>query len=200
MDDPKHFFYQVIMNGVAQMSAQSFDDRDYSMGRVVASRLFPQTVKAFKTALTDLESIKTSRIISFLITRNGPPEGAADNVVLSSEDGSPGTSPRRPFTIMVTSVEDSVAEVALVPNHHDRAVSPLAPEGWATCKLTESWPYAQLRTLSGVHGIDTEVHVPVEKSFFYANLRRPVVLIAMQYLDKHVQVLLPESRRVGCKY
>ncbi|KAF8313651.1 hypothetical protein DL93DRAFT_2167762 [Clavulina sp. PMI_390] len=183
MDDPKYFYYQFFRNNLAQTSTQSFDDRDPSIGRVVAGRFFPPTVKSFKSALCDLENYACCSVISFLLSRDSPPEGLADDVVLSTEQGAPGTSPRRPFTIMLAIWDNGTANVALSPTEPGFAVDSRCPRGWATCVITSSWDGALLRTVSGINAIHTEVHIPVQNSVYYQVIENGLARISLQSFD-----------------
>ncbi|KAF8313669.1 hypothetical protein DL93DRAFT_1155787 [Clavulina sp. PMI_390] len=132
MDNLKYFYYQVVEDGLARTSQQSFDNRDTSIGRVVATRFFPPTVKTFKASLWALEGIRPSRVISFKLTSESPEEGSEDTVALAIGDpDAPGAYPQSPFIILVTRLEDGVADVAISPGSSDQALSSDCPQGWA---------------------------------------------------------------------
>ncbi|KAF8313676.1 hypothetical protein DL93DRAFT_2167783 [Clavulina sp. PMI_390] len=194
-------YYRIIEDRLALVSRQSFDERDPTIGRVNSNRFEPPTVESFKHALSRLEGIALSRIISFQFSSQG--QDQPPSTQLSTLDGAaPGVSPMRPFVIYVTPSIDGAAEIALSEGEPGKAASSLRPEGWSICcpkvwaddewcadrKCIKSVPKSRILKLTldirlaYIRSDEMHLRIPPKKralyqatDFFFANGRRPQV-------------------------
>ncbi|KAF8313678.1 hypothetical protein DL93DRAFT_2156164 [Clavulina sp. PMI_390] len=190
--DPLYFFYRIVENHLALVSRQAFNDVTPTLGRVAVDRIIPATVDSFKDALSRLEGISRSRIISFQFSSDSESQDISNSMRLSVLDrAAPGLSPDRPFFIFVTEIKDGVADVAMSKTDPRKAVSSLRPEGWATCVPGKNYAQLRLRSPHGLRQVDEGVLVRPGQDFFYADVSRPHMFFRDGIPDQFVKVLMP---------
>ncbi|KAF8313677.1 hypothetical protein DL93DRAFT_2228435 [Clavulina sp. PMI_390] len=198
---PNYFYYQIVEDRLALLSKQPFDQRDPTIGRVGANRIQPSTVESFKHALSRLEQIPLSRIISFCFSSDVSSQDQSDIAVLSTVDSAaPGASPARPFIITVSPIINGVAEVALSTTEPGKATSSLCPEGWVTCRPGGGYSHVNVRNPSGTHlthQLVTGLKLYPKQDFCFVNMKRPSIWLLDGVPTQFYQIVVPSDRSVG---
>ncbi|KAF8313639.1 hypothetical protein DL93DRAFT_2080961 [Clavulina sp. PMI_390] len=150
-----------------------------------------------KKALSRLEKIHYSRIISFRFGSSDNSQDISDSSTVSALDtAAPGASPNRPFIIHVTRVHAGVADVAESPTKEGKAASGERPVGWATCEISAG-SAAQVDILDGITLIDTRILLRPGRDLFYANLKRPFAGLRNSSPLQVVQIIMLPSLKIA---
>ncbi|KAF8313694.1 hypothetical protein DL93DRAFT_2202579 [Clavulina sp. PMI_390] len=156
------FYYRIFDTGLAVASSQRFDDVDVSLGRILVNRVAPpRDIKAFRLAVSRLESIPISRFASVRLGEAG--EELEDNAALvphGLDAGPPACTPDEPFTIFLSAMYDGIAEPVMQRSAPHIVKWPGRPVGWRTAQIGLSEQHPLEVPFSGITAMNPKTGKP----------------------------------------